>query len=101
MPDVTLWPANSNISPFVFPIRVLPERFVSVTERLFASGIEVRSLMGGPIHHQPAFRQLARDGLENCESMGRTTFFVGIHQTLETEDVRRAAAIVREVLEKP
>ena len=101
VPDVTVWPAKTNISPFVFPIRVPPERFATVTQLLFGRGVEVRSLMGGPIHHQPAFRNLAHSGLQNCEAMGNTTFFVGIHQTLETEEVRRAAAIVREVLEKP
>jgi CDP-6-deoxy-D-xylo-4-hexulose-3-dehydrase len=99
LPDVRLWSADGNISPFVFPIGVVPERFTVVTERLLARGVEVRNLMGGAIQRHPAFQKLAHDGLKNCEALGAATFFVGIHQTLSTETVRRAASIVREVLE--
>jgi dTDP-4-amino-4,6-dideoxygalactose transaminase len=56
--------------------------------------------MGGAIHLHPAYRHLAHAGLKECEAMGARSFFVGLHQTLETEKVERAITLVREVLEK-
>lgn len=98
-PHVQTWPARGNLSPFVFPVGVHAGRRQAVTDEILARGVEVRTLMGGAIHHHPAHRGLTRDGLANCEAMGRRSFFTGIHQTLETEKVERAAAIVRGVLE--
>jgi CDP-6-deoxy-D-xylo-4-hexulose-3-dehydrase len=96
---VDIWPAHTNISPFVFPIGIAPEKYTAMTHRILAQGVEVRSLMGGAIHRQPAYRHLAHPGLKRCEAIGGRSFFVGIHQTLETRDVHRASAIVRQLLE--
>lgn len=96
---VQTWRARSNISPFVFPVGVAHEICTGATNEILARGIEVRSLMGGAIHQQPAYRHLARAELKHCEALGSRAFFLGIHQTLETEQVHNAAAVVREVLE--
>jgi CDP-6-deoxy-D-xylo-4-hexulose-3-dehydrase len=96
---VDIWPAHTNISPFVFPIGIAPEKYTAMTHRILAQGVEVRSLMGGAIHRQPAYRHLAHPRLKRCEAIGGRSFFVGIHQTLETRDVHRASAIVRQLLE--
>jgi len=96
---VHTWTARGNVSPFVFPIGVAPGQFASVTSEIMARGVEVRSLMGGAMHRHPAYQHLAHSGLKHCEAMGARSFFVGLHQTLETERVERAAAIVREVME--
>jgi len=98
-PRVQTWPARGNLSPFVFPVGVEADRRKAVTDEILALGVEVRSLMGGAIHYHPAHRDLAHDGLANCEAMARRSFFTGIHQTLKTGSVERAAAIVRGVLE--
>ncbi|MDR3459222.1 MAG: DegT/DnrJ/EryC1/StrS family aminotransferase [Verrucomicrobiae bacterium] len=101
IPGVQTWPAGGNVSPFVFPIGVSPGRFARVAGEIMARGVEVRSLMGGAIHLHPAYKHLAHAGLKQCAAMGARSFFVGMHQTLETEKVERATAIVREALEKP
>jgi CDP-6-deoxy-D-xylo-4-hexulose-3-dehydrase len=99
LPGVQTWSPGGNVSPFVFPIGVAPERFSALTHEILARGIEVRSLMGGAMHRHPAYRHLAHAGLKQCEAMGARSFFVGLHQTLDTGRVERAAAVVREVLE--
>ena len=99
VPDVATWRASENVSPFVFPISIAPERFTAVTREILANGVEVRSLMGGAMHLHPAYQFLAHGKLKHCEAMGTRSFFVGLHQTLRTEQVHRAAAIVRQVLE--
>jgi CDP-6-deoxy-D-xylo-4-hexulose-3-dehydrase len=98
-PGVHTWAACGNISPFVFPIAVVQGRFTAVTREIMARGVEVRSLMGGAMHRHPAYQHLAHAGLKQCEAMGARSFFVGLHQTLETKRVERASTIVREVLE--
>lgn len=98
---VQTWPANQNISPFVFPIAVEPTRFTSATKRIQQAGVEVRSLMGGAIHRHPAYRHLAHGRLGNCEHTGRRSFFVGIHQTLTRQQVEEASTVVRRVLSQP
>lgn len=98
---VKTWPANQNISPFVFPIAIEPTCYTSVTDRIQQAGVEVRSLMGGAIHRHPAYRHLAHGRLGNCEHTGRRSFFVGIHQTLTRQQVDEASTIVRRVLSQP
>jgi len=99
IPGVETWPAATNVSPFVFPIGVAPERYAELTSQILAQGVEVRSLMGGAMHLHPAYGHLAHSALKQCEAMGRRSFFVGLHQTLETDQVRRASGIVRRLLE--
>ncbi|MBS0659255.1 MAG: DegT/DnrJ/EryC1/StrS family aminotransferase [Verrucomicrobia bacterium] len=98
LPGIQLWPARQNVSPFVFPIGVGRARFAATAEAVRAAGVEVRSLMGGAIHRHPAYRHLAHSGLTQCEEVGASAFFTGIHQTVPLDDVRRAAQLVREVL---
>ena len=85
-------------SPFVFPITLRRGRRAPLVARLRARGVETRSLMGGPIVDQPAYRDLAHDGLENCRSLAARSFLVGIHQTLPVPDVHAVASILREEL---
>src|SRR5258708_30286373 len=96
---VHTWTALGNVSPFVFPIGVAPGQFASLTSEIIARGVEVRSLMGGAMHRHPAYQHLAHDGLKQCEALGGRSFFVGMHQSLEKENIERATAIVRTVLE--
>ncbi|MFO0950104.1 MAG: DegT/DnrJ/EryC1/StrS family aminotransferase [Isosphaeraceae bacterium] len=101
LPGLVVYPANpASGSPFVFPVS-LPEGDVrALSERLAARGVEVRSLMGGAITQQPAYRDLSHDGLHNCRAIASQSFFVGIHQTLEEADVRAVGAILREELSR-
>ena len=99
LPGVDTWPARTNISPFVFPVGVAERNYAALTRQILARGVEVRSLMGGAMHRHPAYQHLAHNGLKQCEAMGGRSFFVGLHQTLETSQVHRAAAIVRQLLE--
>ena len=99
IPGVQTWPAHINISPFVFPIGVAPETYAVVTRQILGQGVEVRSLMGGAMHRHQAYQHLAHTGLKQCEAMGERSFFVGLHQTLNTDHVHRASAIVRQLLE--
>lgn len=86
-------------SPFVFPITLLGRRGrAAVVARLRAGGVETRSLMGGAITDQVAYRALPDDGLPNCRGLARRSFLVGIHQTLPEADVRAVARILQEEL---
>jgi len=96
---VETWAAHANVSPFVFPIGVAPEKYAALTREILAQGVEVRSLMGGAMHRHPAYQHLAHNRLKECEAMSARSFLVGLHQTLKTNQVERASALVRAVLE--
>jgi len=85
-------------SPFVFPLTLRSGDATAVTDRLRADGIEARTLMGGPITDQPAYRDVRDDGLAACRDLSRRSFFVGVHQTLPEEDVRAVAAALGRAL---
>jgi CDP-6-deoxy-D-xylo-4-hexulose-3-dehydrase len=101
IPGVQIWPADQNISPFVFPIAVEASRFTELTDAIQAAGVEVRSLMGGAIHRHPAYHHLGHERLTQCERTGSRSFFVGIHQTLTRQQVAEASSIVRRILSQP
>lgn len=87
-----------NGSPFVFPITVLEGEVPTLARQLAARGVEIRSLMGGVLADQPAFRGVARGDLTTCTSLAKRSFFVGIHQTLSPEAVHTTARILHDVL---
>lgn len=91
-PGVTTYAPPAVASPFVFPLTLRSGDAAAVTDRLRADGIEARTLMGGPITDQPAYRDVPDDGLAACRDLSRRSFFVGVHQTLPEEDVRAVAA---------
>jgi CDP-6-deoxy-D-xylo-4-hexulose-3-dehydrase len=84
-------------SPFVFPI-MLDGPAASVIETLAKSGIECRSLMGGAIIAQPAYRHIQHDGCQNALDISGRSFFVGVHQTLAREDIRHVGSKIWECL---
>jgi CDP-6-deoxy-D-xylo-4-hexulose-3-dehydrase len=95
--SLRVWAAPSEeYSPFVFPISVRSGDAQELSTRLRARGVEVRTLMGGAITRQPAYRRLRSDGAPNCLALAASAFFVGIHQTLPHDDVRAVAQIIRE-----
>jgi dTDP-4-amino-4,6-dideoxygalactose transaminase len=98
---VQTWPADQNISPFVFPIAVDASRFAELTDAIQTAGVEVRSLMGGAIHRHPAYHHLGHERLKQCERTGSRSFFVGIHQTLTRQQVAEASSIVHRILSQP
>lgn len=87
-------------SPFVFPVTVLRCGVPSLAARLARRGVETRSLMGGAITKQTAFRRLHHEGLAHCVSLAERSFFTGIHQTLSDGNVLSAAEILREELQR-
>jgi dTDP-4-amino-4,6-dideoxygalactose transaminase len=97
---VTIWAADpGSVSPFVFPISVTDRRRCeAVVARLANRGVETRTLMGGAMADQPAFRDWVNDGLANCRARAGRTFFVGIHQSLAEADVADVAGILAEEL---
>ena len=61
-------------SPFVFPIRLTDPQRVTVQdsmEKLASQGVEIRSLMGGTITEQPAYRHIPTDSLAECLAISR------------------------------
>ena len=99
--NLKVWEAPEiGSSAFVFPIRLLDGRTIyDAFEILSAEGIEIRTLMGGVSNEQEAFCDiLGREIQEYAHEVAQTTFFVGIHQTLPTEDVRFVAQRLRELL---
>jgi CDP-6-deoxy-D-xylo-4-hexulose-3-dehydrase len=96
-PGLTVYKApEGNGSPFVFPLTVNDGDAAPLARRLMARGVEVRTLMGGAITRQPAYRHVPHDGVPNCTRLAEASLFVGIHQTLPDEDVAAVARIVAE-----
>jgi len=89
---------RGDASPFVFPIALARGDVRDVTARLAERGVETRSLMGGSVADQPAYRHVPTDGLARCRALAGRSFFVGIHQSLPEEDVRAVARILLEEL---
>ena len=89
-------PPEGSGSPFVFPFAIRSGSADAFSRRLAARGVESRTLMGGPIADQPAFRTIAHDGLANARALSARALFVGIHQTLPLDDVHSVAAILLE-----
>jgi CDP-6-deoxy-D-xylo-4-hexulose-3-dehydrase len=100
-PSVRVYPCpRDNGSPSVFPLTLIRGEVPDLAERLARCGVEIRSLMGGTITDQPAYRHVPHDGLVHCRALSQASFFVGIHQTLPEEDVRQVAAILAEEVER-
>lgn len=101
-PRVTLYPRDQSCgSPFVFPITLngaSGQAMAAVELALAARGIEIRSLMGGVITDQPAFRSLSKNNLSHSKNMADSSFCLGIHQTLQSDAVHAVAIILNEVL---
>ena len=106
-----VWPRAAGCgSPFVFPVQLTAARgqdgavdlgvVGSVQQALLEEGVEMRSLMGGGIHGQPAWATVPHDGLPHCKRMSQSSFFVGIHQTLKTPNVGIVASILHDTLSK-
>lgn len=100
-PNLKLWEVEADApSRFVFPIKLTNGITVKDTwEQLSPKGVEIRTLMGGATCTQPAFKDLVDFGDQsNAIEMADTTFFVGIHQTLTSNDVKAVARIINDVL---
>jgi CDP-6-deoxy-D-xylo-4-hexulose-3-dehydrase len=99
LPEVRVYPMpEGSGSPFVFPV-TLPGRLAEpMAGRLMRRGVEVRDLIGGVVTGQPAFADIAHDGLRQAKAVAGSSFLVGIHQTLAEPDLRQVAAILREEL---
>lgn len=100
-PNLKLWKVEADApSRFVFPIRLTNGKTVKdAWERLSTKGVEIRTLMGGATCTQPAFKDLVDFVYQsNAVEMADTTFFVGIHQTLSSHDVRAVARIINDEL---
>ena len=92
-----LWPApEESGSPAYFPVQVREGDPEDIAARLRAREVEVRSLETAVACGQPAFRNLAHDGLERCTALASSTFVVGIHQTLRDEEMAAVARLVNE-----
>lgn len=100
VPAVRTFPACANVSPFVFPVRVAAECARNCTQALRSAGIEARSLMGGALHSQRAYRHLAHERLMASERIGSEGFFLGIHQTLTEEQILWGARQARDILQR-
>lgn len=102
-------------SPFVFPIRIMDSTNLNVDKCmniLGEKGVEIRSLMGGTITEQPAYRHIPTDSLSNCLEISKEvsynryclfcllickkSFFIGVHQTLNEDDVHTVASIIHD-----
>lgn len=95
--SLDVWsPPEGGGSPFVFPFAVGSGSAHAFARRLAARGVESRTLMGGPIADQPAFRGISTDGNIHARALSQRALFVGIHQTLPLDDVRTVASILRD-----
>ena len=96
VPGLRTWaaPAGSG-SPFVFPFELQGRSIEPFAEAMARRGVEVRSLMGGPVVDQPAYSDVPHDGLRHCRALARGAGFVGVHQSLPLEDVVEVARLLR------
>lgn len=95
--DVYPAPVGSG-SAFVFPITLHARSVEGFARAMEERGVEVRSLMGGPIVDHPAYADVPHDGLRRCRELARRSCFVGMHQTLGTDSVAAMATLLREQL---
>lgn len=98
--QIKVWKAPEiESSAFVFPIRLTNGMSVNdAYEILLKEDIEIRTLMGGVSNEQEAFRNiLGKHTYVNAHNMAYSTFFVGIHQTLSSDDVRYVANKLLEI----
>ncbi len=100
IPGARVWPAPPGTgSPFVFPFQRPGRPIEPFAEAMARHGVEVRSLMGGPVVDHPAYADLPHDGLPHCRALSRSAGFVGVHQTLPDEDVAEVARLLARELE--
>lgn len=95
--EYKIWPLpDTGNSPFVFPVQLRNGKTImDAWRKLSAEGIEIRTLMGGVANEQKAFQNYIDDTvLPHAHTVGDTTFFVGIHQTLPEESVRHVAEAI-------
>lgn len=98
--NLHIWSApDIGCSPFVFPIQMTDGTTVKEAwKRLSSESIEIRTLMGGVTCDQKAFQnRLTYSDVEHARKMAESTFFVGIHQTLSSDDVRYVAKRIGEL----
>ena len=82
-------------SLFVFPVSLKNGMNIMDAYRILApQGVEIRTLMGGVISEQPAYRFINSKNLKNAKETAEKTFFVGIHQTLTEENVKAVGDII-------
>lgn len=95
-PNLKLYPhPDISGSLFVFPITLKNGWNVhKAWEVLSTESLEIRTLMGGVSSEQPAFSHLSELQYENAHTMAETTFFVGIHQTLDYNQVEKMVEII-------
>jgi len=99
VPGVRVWPAPAGSgSPFVFPFELSGRPIEPFAEAMAGHGVEVRSLMGGPVVDQPAYADVPHDGLQKCRALARSAGFVGVHQTLPDADVAEVARLLAQEL---
>ena len=100
LPNIQVWPiSDTGCSPFVFPVRLKNGMTVeNAYDVMTGKGVEIRTLMGGVVTGQKAFQKLQeQQELKNAKEMAKTTFFVGIHQTLSEEDIKFIAKSLEEL----
>ena len=98
---IRVYPDNLNISPFVFPIKVLTDNFDEIISELQEKNIEIRNLMGGAIYLQPAFKHLNNGRfLLNAKSQSDNTFFLGIHQYVSSNDFETILTIIEDIFSR-
>jgi CDP-6-deoxy-D-xylo-4-hexulose-3-dehydrase len=99
VPGVRTWAAPGGTgSPFVFPFQLQGRSIEPFAEAMARRGVEVRSLMGGPVVDQPAYADVPHDGLARCRALAASAGFVGVHQSLPDGDVAEVARLLREEL---
>ncbi len=95
---ITVYKNNYNISPFVFPITILKEELSSkLKDKIQNNGIEIRSLMGGAMYKQEVFKNLNTSRFLNSELLNNNSFFLGIHQSIKSEDFNAMLNILNDI----
>jgi len=102
--NLRIWEApDTRTSAFVFPVQLVNGWTISDAFKILSEKqIEIRTLMGGVCNEQQAFRGILNgEILENAHRMAETTFFVGIHQTLQKESIQHVGAELAEIGKMP
>lgn len=100
--NIKIWKApDIEGSAFVFPIKLKNGMFVNDAYKILSKeDIEIRTLMGGVSNEQKAFKDIfGEKKFPNARDMTYFTFFVGIHQTLSTDDIKYVASKIQEIFQ--
>jgi dTDP-4-amino-4,6-dideoxygalactose transaminase len=96
--QIKVYRVNDSVSPFVFPITFKTKaKQIEASDKFRKNGIECRNLMGGAINTHTAFKNILSSA-PKCEQLSQRSIFIGIHQTISTENIKTVKFLIKKII---